>query len=95
MPICICQCKRDKYHQLKIPECTAGSQTNLLLQIFFYFDDACALHTRGATDLNIVCDFSRDLIEKESKDITDEEEQAVPDLGNGSKCLYLSRFGPL
>ena len=51
---------------------------------------------RGATDMHIVCDFSRDFIEKESnKDIINEEEQAVPDLGNGSKCMYHSRFGPL
>ena len=72
-----------------------GSQTNLLLQIFIYFDDACALHTRGATDIIIVCDFSRDFIEKESnKDIVDEEERAVPNLGNGSKCMYCVVLAP-
>ena len=70
-----------------------GSQTNLLLQIFIY--DACALHTRGATDIIIVCDYSRDFIEKESnKDIVDEEERAVPNLGNGSKCMYCVVLAP-
>ena len=66
-----------------------GSQTNLLLQIFIYFDDACAPHTRGAIDIIIVCDYSRDFIEKESnKDI------AVPNLGKGSKCMYCVVLAP-
>ena len=46
----------------------------------------------------IVIDFSRDTIEnlEEIDEITvDDEEQAVPEFGIGSKCMYLMSFGPL
>jgi hypothetical protein len=44
----------------------------------------------------IKTNYSRYFIEKESgKDVIDKEEQAVPNLGNGSKCMYCSHFGPL
>ena len=56
----------------------------------FNFDDACALRMKGAKDLFIVIDLSRDTIEnlEEINEITnDDEEQAVPEFGISSKCM--------
>ena len=64
----------------------------------FNFGDACALHSKGAKDSYIVNDFSRDTIKnlEEINEVTvDDEEQAVPEFGISSKCMYLCLFGPL
>ena len=48
----------------------------------FNFDDACALRMKGAKDLFIVIDISRDIIvnvEEIDKTLEEEEEQEVPE----------------
>ena len=62
------------------------------------FGDACALRMKGAKDSSIVNDFSRDTIKnlEEIDEVTvDDEEQAVPEFGISSKCMYFMSFGPL
>ena len=53
---------------------------------------------KGAKDTSIVNNISRDIIEnlEEIDEVTiDEEEQAVPESRNSSKCMYFMSFGPL
>ena len=53
---------------------------------------------KGAKDSSIVNDFSRDTIKnlEEIDEVTvDDEEQAVPEFGISSKCMYFMSFGPL
>ena len=53
---------------------------------------------KGAKDIFIVNDFSRYTIkslEEIDKETIDDEEQAVPEFGISSKCMYLMSFGPL
>ena len=53
---------------------------------------------KGAKDTSIVYNISRDIIEnlEEIDEVTiDEEEQAVPESRNSSKCMYFMSFGPL
>ena len=52
---------------------------------------------KGAKDLSIVNDISRDIIEnleKIDKVTIDEEEQAVPESRNSSKCMYFYVIWP-
>ena len=53
---------------------------------------------KGAKDLFIVIDISRDIfvnVEKIDDKTLEEEEQEVPELGFSSKCMYFMSFGPL
>ena len=53
---------------------------------------------KGAKYSSIVNDISKDMIEnleKIDKETIDEEEQAVPEFRNSSKCMYFMSFGPL
>ena len=53
---------------------------------------------KGAKDSSIVNYFSRDIIKylEEIDEVTvDDEEQAVPEFGISSKCMYFMSFGPL
>ena len=64
----------------------------------FHFDDTCALCMKGGKDLFKVIDFFRDTIEilQEIDEISiGDEEQAVPEFGISSKCMYFMSFGPL
>ena len=65
------------------------------------FDDACTLRMKGAKDSSIVMNFSRFtiknvvVIDKVACD-EEEEEQAILEFGNSSKCMYFyMSFGPL
>ena len=64
------------------------------------FDDAYTLRMKGAKDSSIVMNFSRYTIKNvvviDIVAIGEEEEQAVPEFGNSSKCMYFyMSFGPL
>ena len=64
----------------------------------FNFDDACALRTKGAKDLFIVIDNSRDIIvnvEEIDEDTQEEEEQPVPELDSAVNVCFFMSFGPL
>jgi hypothetical protein len=53
---------------------------------------------KGAKDLFIVIDISRDIfvnVEKIDDKTLEEEEQEVPEFGFSSKCMYFMSFGPL
>ena len=81
---------RDRYHQLKIGVCTAKITPRVNSD--FNFDDACALRMKGAKDLFIVIDNSRDIIvnvEEIDEDTQEEEEQAVPELDSAVNLCIL------
>ena len=63
--------------------CTAKNIKNMpRVNSDFNFDDACALRMKGAKDLFIVIDISRDIIvnvEEIDKTLEEEEEQEVPE----------------
>ena len=64
----------------------------------FNFDDACALRTKGAKDLSIVANISRDIIvnvEEIDEDTLEEDEQDVPELESAVNVCIVMSFGPL